>query len=66
MRLGVVVVLIGAIICLIGLVWLLQGIGVLPGSFMSGSQFWAGAGVFAVIIGLLIIGAGLMRGKGHR
>jgi hypothetical protein len=66
MRLGVVAVPLGAIICLIGLVWLLQGIGVLPGSFMSGSEFWAGTGAFAVIVGLLVIAAGIMRGKGNR
>jgi len=66
MRLRVVAVPVGAIISLIGLVWLLQGVGILPGSLMSGSQFWAVAGAFAVIVGLLLIGAGLMRGKGNR
>jgi len=66
MRLRVVAVPVGAIISLVGLVWLLQGIDVLPGSLMSGSQFWAGAGAFAVIVGLLVIGAGVMRGKGNR
>jgi hypothetical protein len=66
MRLRVVAVPVGAIISLIGLVWLLQGIDVLPGSLMSGSQFWAVAGASAVIVGLLLIGAGLIRGKGNR
>lgn len=66
MRLRVVAVPVGAIISLIRLVWLLQGIDVLPGSLMSGSQFWAVAGAFAVIVGLLLIGAGLIRGKGNR
>jgi hypothetical protein len=36
---------------LVGLVWLLQGLGYLPGSFMTGSLFWAYAG------GALLIGA---------
>jgi hypothetical protein len=36
---------------LAGLVWLLQGLGYLPGSFMSGNAFWAYAG------GALLTGA---------
>jgi hypothetical protein len=50
---------IGIIMPLMGLVWFLQGIGVLPGSFMTGSGFWAVARVFAVIVGLAIIGVGV-------
>ncbi len=42
-----------AIAALVGLVWLLQGAGVLPGSFMSGDPLWA-------VIGLgLIAGAAI-------
>ena len=39
-----------AITALVGLVWLLQGVGVLPGSIMSGDPFWA-------VVGLGLIGA---------
>jgi len=45
----------GAIIALFGLVWFLQGVGILPGSFMSGSQFWEMAGAVTFIIGLVIM-----------
>jgi hypothetical protein len=34
-----------AIAALIGGVWVLQGVGLLPGSFMTGDAFWAGAGL---------------------
>ena len=44
MRFRVVAVPVGAILFLMGLIWFLQGIGILPGSIMSGSTFWAGAG----------------------
>jgi hypothetical protein len=47
--------IVGAIIALFGLVWLLQGVGVLPGSVMSGSQFWEIAGAITFIVGLAII-----------
>jgi hypothetical protein len=60
MRLGIVIIPVGAVISLLGLVWLLQGIGVLPGSFMTGSQFWAMAGAFALIVGLIIVAMGLV------
>jgi hypothetical protein len=56
---------VGLIILVLGSVWFLQGIGVLPGSFMTGSSFWAGAGALAFIIGLILIGAALVGRKPH-
>jgi LPXTG-motif cell wall-anchored protein len=45
----------GGLCLLVGCVWFLQGINVLPGSFMSGQTKWA------VIGGLLLIaGIGLL------
>jgi hypothetical protein len=52
-----VLVLVGVIAALLGLTWMLQGIGILPGSVMSGSLFWAVAGAAAFLIGLAIAGA---------
>ena len=46
---------VGVIIALFGLVWFLQGAGVLPGSVMSGSQFWETAGALAFIVGIVIV-----------
>jgi hypothetical protein len=40
---------VAAIAAAIGVVWTLQGVGALPGSFMTGDMFWAWAG--AAIIG---------------
>ena len=36
-----VLLILGGLMILVGGVWLLQGIGVLPGSFMTGQVFWA-------------------------
>jgi hypothetical protein len=46
----------GALALLLGCVWFLQGINVLPGSFMTGQTKWAvyGALLLAAGIGLLI------------
>jgi hypothetical protein len=35
-----------------GIVWILQGINVLPGSFMTGQIQWAYRGGFAALVGL--------------
>jgi uncharacterized membrane-anchored protein YitT (DUF2179 family) len=47
--------LIGVIIALFGLGWFLQGASILPGSVMSGSQFWEVAGAIAFIIGIMFV-----------
>jgi len=40
---------------LTGIVWILQGIGVLPGSFMTGQIVWAAIGaVLLFVSGLLL------------
>jgi hypothetical protein len=48
--------IIGVVMVLMGSVWILQGINVLPGSFMTGQLRWAAWGTVAVIagIGLLV------------
>lgn len=35
---------------LVGLVWLGQGLGYIPGSFMTGSQFWATVGTLLLVV----------------
>ena len=47
---------VAVIVALVGLVWIGQGIGVIPGSFMSGSPFWAVAGL-ALVAGAAIYAA---------
>jgi hypothetical protein len=61
MRRGLLAVPIGIIVLLIGSVWFLQGIGILPGSFMTGSQFWAFAGGLAMLVGLVLVTIGVTR-----
>ncbi|MDX1600985.1 MAG: hypothetical protein R3191_05675 [Anaerolineales bacterium] len=40
---------------LTGVVWVLQGIGLLPGSFMTGQPEWAVAGVISIVVGGLVL-----------
>ena len=55
----------GILLVLAGIVWLLQGLNVLPGSFMTGQSFWALVGAVC-----LVLGGGLLywslRGAGRR
>ena len=47
--------ILGAMLALAGTVWFLQGINILPGSFMTGKIQWAINGGIAVAIGLAVL-----------
>jgi len=53
MRWGPTVV--GLVLLLTGVVWFLQGIRILPGSFMTGSRFWAVTGAVLVLAGIAVL-----------
>jgi hypothetical protein len=55
----VVIVVVGAAAVLAGLVWTLQGLGYVGGSFMSGATVWAVVGPLVALAGLVLIGFGL-------
>jgi uncharacterized membrane protein HdeD (DUF308 family) len=42
----------GVLCLLLGCVWILQGVNILPGSFMTGQTKWAIYGALLVIIGI--------------
>lgn len=46
--------IVGALLALIGCVWVLQGIGVLPGSFMTGQTKWAVYGAITLAAGIAV------------
>ena len=39
----------------VGGIWVLQGINVLPGSFMTGQIQWAYRGAVAVVVGVVLL-----------
>lgn len=46
---------VGALLVLAGGVWFLQGVGILPGSFMTGQLRWALYGAIAIVLGVLLL-----------
>jgi hypothetical protein len=55
-------VIAGAIVVLMGLVFTLQGVGVLQGSSMSNTTFWSVAGPVIMLAGSAVAAAGLRGG----
>jgi hypothetical protein len=53
----------GALLVLAGVVWFLQGISLLPGSFMTGRTDWAVYGVIAFCVGAALF---LLANRGRR
>jgi hypothetical protein len=51
-----------AVLALVGLVWLGQGLGLIGGSFMTGSLVWAAIG--AALVGLAVLVVVLERRRG--
>ena len=51
----IVLTIIGGLLTLMGVIWFLQGINVLPGSFMSGQTKWAVNGGIAVVVGVSLL-----------
>ena len=50
-----VLLVVGVLLDLVGSIWMLQGMGALPGSFMTGDPFWAAVGGVAVIVGMGLV-----------
>ena len=47
--------IVGVLLVLMGGVWILQGINVLPGSFMTGQTKWTVYGAVAVVVGIVLL-----------
>jgi hypothetical protein len=60
----IVALIVAALIILAGLTFFLQGIGILPGSYMTGQAFWAFVGFFMLVIGGGIVFLTLRRRPG--
>lgn len=51
----------GVVVGLVGLLWTLQGIGVIGGSVMTGQRLWVVIGLIALAVGVALLVSGLRR-----
>jgi hypothetical protein len=57
----IVLRVVGVLLVVFGCIWFLQGVNVLPGSFMTGQIRWAVYGAIAVVVGIVLLFAGKRR-----
>ena len=50
-----VLTVVGVLMIALGAVWILQGVGFLPGSFMTGQIQWAIYGCIVAIAGIVVV-----------
>lgn len=53
MRVGLNII--GFALITMGTIWILQGVNILPGSFMTGQIVWAWRGAGTAAVGLLVV-----------
>lgn len=56
----------GALLFLVGVVWTLQGANVIKGSFMTGQTAWLAIGLGALAASAVVVWLGTGRGRGKR
>jgi hypothetical protein len=62
---SVILVAVGAVLLVAGVVFMLQGLGDIGGSAMTGKTLWAVLGPIIAVVGLALAGVGL-RGRSRR
>jgi hypothetical protein len=65
-QMRIVLNVVGVVAVLMGTIWFLQGINVLPGSFMTGQTRWAVYGGVAVVVGVSVVLRANRRGATRR
>ena len=63
---NIALLLAGVFLDLTGVVWILQGFDVLPGSFMTGQMIWAYIGIAVSMIGSVMIWIAVRGGSSER
>jgi hypothetical protein len=51
----IVFTILGVLVILMGCVWFLQGMSILPGSVMTGDPQWSINGAIAILVGAIVI-----------
>ena len=54
MKLRLPLLILGVVLLLLGVLWALQGAGVVGGGFMSGQRIWLVIGIIVAVAGLVL------------
>lgn len=54
-------IVLGVVLVLAGVVWTLQGLGFVGGSFMTGATIWAVIGPITAVAGIIVATTGFRR-----
>jgi hypothetical protein len=57
---------VGVLVAIVGIIWTLQGLGVVGGSVMTGKTLWAVLGPLVALAGLVMVVASLRRSRSAR
>jgi uncharacterized membrane protein YidH (DUF202 family) len=61
-----VLTVVGIVAVLVGAVWIGQGANLIPGSFMTGDKTWFYVGIVVLVLGVVLLLAGLRRPRPGR
>jgi membrane protein DedA with SNARE-associated domain len=61
-----VLIVVGAIAVIVGLVWIGQGLGFIPGSVMTGDRMWFNIGLIVGLVGVIVLALGLRRPRADK
>jgi hypothetical protein len=61
--LRIVLIVVGVLALLVGVVFGGQGLGLIPGSVMTGDRFWFYVGLVVAFVGIVLLLVGLRRPK---
>jgi hypothetical protein len=57
----IVLLVVGVVALVTGVVWIGQGLNLIPGSFMTGNRTWFAIGLVAAVVGVVLITVGARR-----
>jgi hypothetical protein len=57
----IVLIVLGVIGVIGGVIWVGQGMGLIPGSFMTGDRTWLLIGLIVGVVGIVLLALGLRR-----
>ncbi len=60
----IALIVVGVIAIGIGLVWIGQGLGYIPGSVMTGDRLWFNIGLIVGLVGIVVLALGIRRPRG--